>query len=47
MNRWAKNDVLDRVFDKLQLEQIMRIRIKALSIDATSVEAQSQTEREL
>jgi transposase len=37
MNRWAKNGVLDRVFEKLQLEQIVRIKIEAFSLDATSV----------
>ena len=37
MNRWAKNGVMDRVFEQLQLEQIVRIKIEALSIDATSV----------
>ena len=37
MNRWAKNGVLDRVFEQLQLEQIVRIRIEAFSIDSTSV----------
>ena len=37
MNRWAKNGVLDRVFEKLQLEQIVRIRIEAFSVDSTSV----------
>jgi transposase len=26
MNRWAKSGVLDRVFEKLQMEQIVRIR---------------------
>jgi hypothetical protein len=26
MNRWAKNGVLDRVFEKLQTEQIVRIK---------------------
>ena len=31
MNRWAKNGVLDRVFEKLQLEQIVRIRIEAFA----------------
>ena len=29
MNRWAKNGVLDRVFQQLQLEQVVRIRIEA------------------
>jgi lactam utilization protein B len=37
MNRWSKNGVLDRVFEKLQLEQIVRIKIEALSLDSTSV----------
>ena len=37
MNRWSKNGVLDRVFEKLQQEQIMRIRIEAFSLDSTSV----------
>jgi transposase len=34
MNRWAKNGVLDRVFEQLQLEQIVRIRIEAFSLDS-------------
>jgi len=37
MNRWSKGGVLDRVFEKLQLEQIVRIKIEALSLDSTSV----------
>jgi transposase len=37
MSRWAKNGVLDRVFEQLQLEQIVRVRIEAFSIDSTSV----------
>ena len=37
MSRWAKNGVLDRVFEQLQLEQIVRIRIEAFSLDSTSV----------
>ncbi len=37
MNRWAKNGVLDRVFEQLQREQIVRIKIEALSLDSTSV----------
>src|ERR1035437_515555 len=36
-NRWAKNGVLDRVFEKLQTEQIVRIKIEAFSLDSTSV----------
>jgi transposase len=37
MNRWAKNGVLDRVFEQLQLQQIVRIRIEAIALDSTSV----------
>ena len=37
MNRWSKLGVLDRVFEKLQLEQIVRIRLEAISLDSTSV----------
>ena len=37
MNRWAKSGVLDRVFEQLQSEQIVRIKIEALSLDSTSV----------
>jgi transposase len=37
LNRWAKNGVLDRVFEKLQTEQIVRINIEAFSLDSTSV----------
>jgi transposase len=37
MNRWSKSGVLDRVFEKLQREQIVRIRIEAFSLDSTSV----------
>lgn len=37
MNRWAKAGVLDRVFTKLQEEQIIRIKIEAVSLDSTTV----------
>jgi transposase len=37
MNRWAKSGVLDRVFEKLQMEQIVRIKLEAFSLDSTSV----------
>ena len=37
MNRWARNGVLDRVFEKLQREQIVRIKIEAFSLDSTWV----------
>ena len=35
MNRWSKNGVLDRVFEHLQREQI--VRIKPISLDSTIV----------
>ena len=37
MNRWAKAGVLDRVFAALQKQQIIRIKIEAMSIDSTIV----------
>ena len=37
MNRWAKAGVLDRVFAALQQQQIIRIKIEALSLDSTIV----------
>jgi len=37
MNRWSKSGAMDRVFEKLQVEQIVRIRIEDFSLDSTSV----------
>ena len=37
MNRWSKQGVLDRVFQELQREQIVRIKIEAVSLDSTVV----------
>jgi transposase len=37
MNRWSKSGVLDRVFQELQREQIVRIKIEAVSLDSTVV----------
>jgi hypothetical protein len=34
---WSKSGVLDRIFEKLQVEQIVRIRIEAIALDSTSV----------
>ena len=39
MNRWSKNGVLDRVFEHLQREQIVRIKLEAVSMDSTIVKA--------
>ena len=37
MNRWSKNGVLDQVFEHLQREQIVRIKLEAMSMDSTIV----------
>jgi hypothetical protein len=37
MNRWAKAGVLDKQFEKMQEEQIVRIKIEAVSLDSTIV----------
>src|SRR5476649_2431382 len=37
MNRWSKAGVLDRVFERLQRQQIIRIKIEAVSLDSTVV----------
>jgi transposase len=37
MNRWSKSGVRDAVFEKLQREQLVRIKIEAFSLDSTSV----------
>lgn len=37
MNRWAKSGVLNRAFEQLQQQQIIRIRIEAVSLDSTSI----------
>src|SRR6202042_3220240 len=37
MNRWAKAGVLDRIFARLQEEQILAIRIEHVCLDSTTV----------
>jgi transposase len=37
MNRWSKAGVLDRVFTRLQQEQILAVRIESVSLDSTTV----------
>jgi transposase len=37
MNRWSKAGVLDRVFEALQHQQIVHIKIEAVSLDSTIV----------
>ena len=37
INRWAKSGVLDRILEKLQQRQIVKIKLEVLSLDSTSV----------
>jgi transposase len=37
LSRWCKSGVLARVFEKLQEERIVDVRITAMSLDSTSV----------
>ena len=37
MNRWSKNGVIAAVFEKLQREQIVRIKVEAVSLDSTII----------
>ena len=37
MSRWSKAGVLDRVFARLQQEQIITIKFEAVSLDSTTV----------
>jgi transposase len=37
MARWSQTGVLDRVFEQLQRQQLMRVRIEAISLDSSIV----------
>jgi transposase len=37
MNRWSKAGVLDRVFARLQQEQILSLRLEHVSLDSTTI----------
>jgi len=37
MNRWSKSGVLDRVFEHLQREGIVKVKLEVVSLDSTSV----------
>src|SRR5258708_20158625 len=39
MNRWSKAGVLDRIFARLQQEQIIQLKIEAVCLDTTTVTA--------
>ncbi len=45
MNRWSKNGVLDRVFEQLQRQRLVRIKLEAVSLDSTSVKVCIRTGR--
>ena len=37
LNRWSKNGVLERVFEGLQTEGIIEVRVKFICLDSTTV----------
>ena len=37
MNRWSKNGVMQRMFEALQIEGIINIKMEAVCLDSTSV----------
>ena len=37
LNRWSKKGVVERVFTRLQEEQILSIQIEVVSLDSTSI----------
>jgi hypothetical protein len=37
MSRWSRAGVLERVFERLQRAQILRLKIEAVSLDSSSV----------
>ena len=37
IRRWAENGVLDRLFEALQVHNIIRIRVDCLGLDSTSI----------
>ena len=37
LNRWSKNGVLERVFEGLQVEGVIKVKVKILCIDSTTV----------
>ena len=45
MNRWSKSGVLDQVFEQLQREQIVRIRIESVSLDSHHRQSPSRRHR--
>ena len=37
MNRWSKNGVMQRLFEALQQENVIRIKMEAVCLDSTSI----------
>ena len=40
MNRWSKNGVLQRLFEGLQRENIIKVKLEAVCLDSTSIKVQ-------
>ena len=38
MGRWTKNGGLDRIFEQIQREQIVRVKVEAVLMDSAIVE---------
>ena len=41
LNRWAKSGVLDRVFEALQRERVLRMKIEVTSLESTIIQKHS------
>jgi transposase len=37
MRRWTKAGIVDKMFEALQRQQLVRIKIEAVSLDSTSI----------
>jgi transposase len=37
MNRWSKAGVMDRLFERLQHKEVVRVQMEVVSLDSTSV----------
>ena len=37
MNRWSKSGVLERIFTRLQQEQILAVRLECVALDSTII----------
>ena len=39
VNRWAKKGIIEKLFEKMQKEQMLAIKVEFMAIDSTSVKA--------